>query len=146
MKTESNPKMGRFTVDVEISNNRDVENTLSGHLDTAKIRRKRIRAVVDSGATRLVLPLSVAKELGLPVKKDKIRVRYADGRNGLRSEVGAVLLRLQGREDVFSAVVEPKRDTAQIGAIVLEDLDFLVDCTKLCLVPRDPDHIVSEIE
>ena len=31
-------------------------------------------------------------------------------------------------------------------AIVLEDLDFLVDCTKLCLLPRDPDHIVSEIE
>ncbi len=33
-----------------------------------------------------------------------------------------------------------------IGAIVLEDLDFLVDCTKLCLVPRDPDYKVSEIE
>jgi predicted aspartyl protease len=139
-------QMDRLTVDVEIANNRDVENALSAHLDTAKIRRKRIRAVVDSGATRFVLPLSVAKELGLPVKKEKIRVRRADGRNGLRSEVGGVLLRLQGREDVFSAVVEPRRDTALIGAIVLEDLDFLVDCTKLCLVPRDPDHIVSKIE
>ncbi len=25
-----------------------------------------------------------------------------------------------------------------IGAIVLEDLDFVVDCTELCLMPRDP--------
>jgi predicted aspartyl protease len=146
MNTKGNHHMGRIPVDVEISNNRDVENSLSGHLDAAKVRRKTIRAIVDSGATRLVLPLSLVKELGLPLKKNKIKVRYADGRKGLRSEVGAVLLRLQGREDVFSAVVEPKRDTALIGAIVLEDLDFLVDCTKLRLVPRDPDHIVSELE
>jgi hypothetical protein len=82
----------------------------------------------------------------LPVKKKKIRVRYADGRRGLRSEVEEARVYLQGRDGVFSAVVEPKRDSALIGAIVMEDLDFLVDCTRLCLVPRDPDYIVSEIE
>jgi predicted aspartyl protease len=146
MRATGNQEMGRFAVEIEIANNRDVENSLGGHLDPGKVRRATIRAVVDSGATRLVLPLAVVKELGLPLKENKIKVRYADGRRGLRSEAGAVHLRLQGREDVFSAVVEPKRDTALLGAIVLEDLDFLVDCTKLRLVPRDPDHIVSEIE
>src|ERR1051325_4160105 len=108
MKTNGNHKMGRITVEIEISNNRDVENAASGHLAPAKIRRMTVRALVDSGATRLVLSLAVCKELGLPVKKDKIEVRYADGRKGSRSEVGAVLLRLEGREDVFSAIVEPK--------------------------------------
>jgi predicted aspartyl protease len=102
--------------------------------------------VVDSGATRLVLPQAVAWELGLPVKKEKIRVRYADGRRGLRSEVEQVSVSLQGRDGVFKALVEPKRDSALIGAIVLEDLDFLVDCTNLRLVPRDPDYVTSEIE
>jgi predicted aspartyl protease len=138
--------MGRITLDVEIVNNRDLENALSGYLDAKKVRRKTIQGVVDSGATRLVLPSAVVKELGLPLTERKIEVRYADGRTGLRSEVEAVRVRLQGREGVFRAVVEPKRTTALIGAIVLEDLDFLVDCTKLRLVPRDPDHIVSEIE
>jgi hypothetical protein len=57
-----------------------------------------------------------------------------------------VRLHLQGRDGIFTAVVEPKRDTALIGAIVLEDLDFLVDCQKQRLVPRDPDFVVSEIE
>ena len=146
MKTKYNHKMGRVSVDFEIANNRDLANALSGHLNPAKVRRKSIRGVVDPGATRLVLPQALAKELGLPIKKNKIKVRYADGRRGLRTEVGEVHLYLLGREDVFSAVVEPKRDTALIGAIVLEDLDFLVDCTKLCLVPRDPDFVVSEIE
>jgi hypothetical protein len=37
-------------------------------------------------------------------------------------------------------------ETALIGAIVLEDLDLLVDCTKQKLYPRDPDFVVSEIE
>jgi hypothetical protein len=53
---------------------------------------------------------------------------------------------LQGREGVFTAVVEPRRRTALIGAIVLEDLDFLVNCTGQRLVPRHPRYVVSEIE
>jgi hypothetical protein len=51
-----------------------------------------------------------------------------------------------GRHGVFTAVVEPKRESALIGAIVLEDLDFVVDCTTQRLVPRDPRYVVSEIE
>ena len=146
MKSNGKHKMGRITVDIEIANNRDVENAQGGFLAPEKIRRKTIQALVDSGATRLVLPASVAKELGLPLKKSKTEVRYADGRKGLRSEVSAVYLRLQGRDGVYTAIVEPKRETVLLGAIVLEDMDFLVDCAKLRLVPRDPDHIVSEIE
>ena len=146
MRTLEKKKMGRFTIEFEIANNRDLGNSLTGHLDAAKVRRKTIRGVVDSGATRLVLPASVAKELGLPIKEKKVKVRHADGRRGLRTEVEEVRLYLQGRDGIFSAVVEPKRDTALVGAIVLEELDFLVDCTKGCLVPRDPDYVVSEIE
>jgi hypothetical protein len=51
-----------------------------------------------------------------------------------------------GRDSVFNAIVEPARESALIGAIVLEDLDFLVDCTGQRLVPRDPKQIVSEAE
>jgi len=51
-----------------------------------------------------------------------------------------------GRIGVFSAVVEPKRDSALIGAIVMEDLDLIVDFTKQRLEPRDPGKIISEIE
>lgn len=146
MKTNGKAKMGRITVDIEIANNRDIELADAGYLAKAKVRRKAVQALVDSGATRLVLPLAVAEHLGLPIKKGKTEVRYADGRKALRAEVGAVYLRLQGRDGVYTAIVEPKRTTVLLGAIVLEDLDFLVDCAKLRLVPRDPDHIVSEIE
>ena len=109
------------------------------------VRHIRIRGVVDSEAARLVIPESVAKQLGLEVSSTA-KVRYADGHTAERSIVKGVHLAYGGREGVFSAVVEPSRDSALVGAIVLEDLDFLVDCVGKRLVPRDPKQIVSEIE
>ena len=44
------------------------------------------------------------------------------------------------------STVEPDRDSALIGAIVLEELDLVVDCVTEMLCPRDPRHIISEIE
>jgi clan AA aspartic protease len=145
MQAAGNAKMGRFKVDVELANNNDVALAQSGHLDPAKVRRVTIQAVVDSGATRLVLPGAIAEQLGLTAS-DKVRVRYADGRSAKRDRVQGVYLKLMGREGVFTAAIEPKRETALLGAIVLEDLDFVVDCTSQRLVPRDPKYIVSEIE
>jgi len=54
--------------------------------------------------------------------------------------------RIPCRHGTFTAIVEPKRETALIGAIVLEDLDLLVDCQKQRVVPRDPRGAVYEIE
>jgi hypothetical protein len=42
--------------------------------------------------------------------------------------------------------VEPNRTDVLIGAIVLEDLDLLVDCRTQTLRPRDPGGIIAEIE
>jgi clan AA aspartic protease (TIGR02281 family) len=145
MITAKDKKMGRFSVEIEVANYDDLVSAKRGHLAPDQVRRVTIRGVVDCGASRLVLPGPVAKQLGLEVKR-KVRVKYANGQRALRPEVAGVHLTLQGRDDVFSAVVEPKRDSALIGAIVLEDLDFLVDSTKMRLLPRDPDYIFSEIE
>ena len=145
MKNNGKHTMGRITIDVEIVNNEDLVRARNGDLPADKVRRVTIQGLVDSGATRMVLPLAVVKELGLPLKKQKVRVRYADGRSGLRAEAEQVNVLLLGRDGVFSAIVEPKRETALIGAIVLEDLDLLVDCANLRLMRRDPDYVVSEI-
>ena len=138
-------KVGRFAIEFEVANNDDLVRALDGRLAPAKIRRERVQGIVDSGAARLVLPEAVAKRLGLRTS-GQVKVRYADRRVGKRPAVEGAYLEILGRHGVFSATVEPKRDTALIGAIVLEDLDLLVDCTKQRLVPRDPDYIVSEIE
>jgi predicted aspartyl protease len=138
--------VSRFSVDVEIANYGDLLRAQEGSLPPAKVRRKRIRGVIDSGAARLVLPENVVEELGLPIKEKKVKVRYADGRKGLRKVATGIWLELLGRDTVFEAIIEPKRETALIGALVLEALDLLVDCTAERLVPRDPKYVFSEIE
>ena len=74
-----------------------------------------------------------------------MRVKYADGRATRAAAQGAYVKILE-RDSAFTAVVEPKRDTVLIGAIVLEDLDLLVDCQHQRLIPRDPHGAIYEIE
>jgi predicted aspartyl protease len=138
-------KMGRFKVETELANFGDMDAVLRGDLTADKVRRVKIAGIVDSGASRLVIPSAIAKQLGLRVS-GKGKVKYADGRTARRDQVEGVYLELMGRHGVFNASLEPKRETLLIGAIVLEDLDFLIDPRKERLYPRDPEMVVSEIE
>src|SRR2546430_16851277 len=99
----------------------------------------------DPGAAMLVLPPAVVHQLGLALG-DKITVRYADGRRAQRRKAEGAFVEILGRHDTFTAVVEPKRTTALVGAIVLEALDLLVDCQLQRVIPRDPAGAIYEIE
>jgi hypothetical protein len=137
--------VGRFSVELEVANNDDLALARRGLLPPDQVRRETISGVVDSEASMLVLPQAVVKKLGL-LLGDKIRVRYADGRTAQRREAEGVRVDLLGRHGTFRAVVEPKRTSALVGAIVLEDLDLLVDCKHQRVVPRDPHGILYEID
>ena len=137
--------MGRITVDVTLANAADIIIADRGLLSPNKIRKVTIPAIVDTRATRLALPASVAKELGLQEKK-KIAVEYADGRRAVRPMVSGVWLQLLDRDDTFSALVEPKRKTALVGAIVMEALDLLADCGRQTVYPRDPERMTFAAE
>ncbi len=143
-----NPKddnMGRFSVDIELANNDDMAHARAGYISADSIRRLTIRGVVDTGATRLVIPESIAQQLGLEASSETA-VRYADGHTARRQMATGVHLTYAGRSSLFTAVIEPARDSALIGAIVLEELDLVVDCTHQTLSPRDPKRIISEVE
>jgi predicted aspartyl protease len=145
MGTRGDNDVGRFSVDIEVTNRADLIRAQDGTLPPDQVRREMIRGVVDSGATKLILPEAVVKRLGLP-PAGPVNVRYADGRRARRKQADLAAVQLLGRKGTFTAVVEPKRVTALIGAIVLEELDLLVDCTNQRLVPRDPTGPVYEIE
>jgi predicted aspartyl protease len=145
VRTRGDDDVGRFSVEIEIANDADLVRAEDGTLPPDQVRRETIQGVVDSGAARLVLPEAVVKRLGLTLG-DPIPVKYADGRRARRRVAKRIFAQLLGRDGIFSAIVEPKRDTALIGAIVLEELDLLVDCKNHRLVPRDPSGPLCEIE
>src|SRR5437870_3006763 len=145
MVSAKDNSMGRFSVEVELANYQDVLAEKIGAASPGKVRRERARGVVDSGAARLVIPQSIATRLGLDIS-GTVQVRYADGRTATRQIARDVQLKYGNREGTFNAVIEPSRESVLVGAIVMEDLDLIIDCTTQRLVPRDPNQIISEIE
>src|SRR3974377_45970 len=127
---------GRFSVEVEVANHKDMFRAEAELLAPDRVRRARVRGVVDSGAARLVIPESLVKQLGLEAS-GTTKVRYAEGHTAERAIAKDIHLSYGGRDGIFSAIVEPDRQSVLIGAIVLEELDLLVDCTNQRLTPRD---------
>ena len=138
-------QMGRITVDIVLADNREVVKAAPEDRIPDSVKHLTVQGLVDTGAARLVLPQRAVDELNLQQAGD-VSVRYADNRRETRPRVTNVWLSLCGRDGVFSATVEPNREDALIGAIVLEELDLIVDCPTESVHPRDPDMIVTEIE
>jgi predicted aspartyl protease len=137
--------VGRFSVEFEVANHEDVVQARKGFMPPEQVRRARVSGVVDTGATRLVLPAPVVTALGLP-EAGQNTARFADGRREAKQIVSDVELEIQGRSSVFTAVVELGHTDALIGKIVLEELDLIPDCTRQALVPRDPQGFFAEID
>ena len=138
--------MGRILVNLKLTNDKDILRAEDGRLPRDQIRQTTARGVVDTGATRLVIPAAVAEQLGLSPNLAKWEfVMPTDAREHERlSKISEWAL--LDREFTFRAIVEPDRDTVLIGAIVLEELDFVADCVARKLLPRDPNRIIAEIE
>jgi predicted aspartyl protease len=133
----------RFAVEFEIANYEDMVVERYGSLLPENVRRLTMRGVVNSGAARLVLPQAIAGKLGLQ-SRGEVKVRYADGRTAIRNTT-VISVKLLGRSGIYTAIIEPRRRTALIGAIILEDLDLLVDSKNQRLFPRDPRRRICEI-
>jgi predicted aspartyl protease len=137
--------MGRFSMKIELANFADIILAEKAGLAPEAIRRVEVDGIVDTGAAQLVIPGSAAEALGLE-EAWQAKVTYADGHSQNRPVVKNAWLRVCDRDSVFSAVVEPNRKTALIGAIVMEALDLVVDCVTQELQPRDPKMMLTEIE
>ena len=99
-----------------------------------------IEALVDTGATMLMLPADVVERLGVRISGQR-NVRYADGRVEPLPWVAGVKIVILGRETVVTALVGAAGTTPLIGQIPLEELDLLVDpkSRELRVNPASPD-------
>ena len=100
-------EMGRFSVQFAVANYSDVVGLLPADRHLESFKHLVISGVVNSGASRLILPQRVVDQLALPADGETT-VRYADQREVKRAKVSDVWLELNGRHGVFSAVVEPR--------------------------------------
>ena len=94
-----------------------------------------IEAVIDTGATMVVLPQNVVEKLGLK-KIRETRVRYANNKTELKSIYGVVTIEIKGRTGNFDVLAEAEGSQPLIGQVVLEILDLVVDPRTRTLAPN----------
>ncbi|HKQ71491.1 MAG TPA: retroviral-like aspartic protease family protein [Polyangiaceae bacterium] len=131
---------------IKLTNSTDFDLAAAGRLSPGELQVVHLEALVDTGATTLVIPADVAELLRLPVRGERT-VRYADGRTGTIPLVGSVLLEILGRTMTIDALVQAQGTTALIGQIPLEALDLLVDpqSREVRVNPRSPDLPMLDI-
>jgi clan AA aspartic protease len=105
-----------------------------------------VEAVIDTGATMLVLPQPVVDELELRKIGDR-RVKYANNQIQVKPVYRGVILEVKGRDGIFDVLAEVEGSAPLIGQIVLEALDLVVDMSAKTVIPnpRSPDIPMVEI-
>lgn len=125
--------MGEVKAKIYLENAGDIALKKRGYID--KIRALEIEGIVDTGATRMMLPQDVVETLGLDLM-GKVIVRYADERQDERELAGIVKITVCDRAMGADCVVGPPLSEPLIGQIILEGLDLVVDCITKTLRPH----------
>jgi predicted aspartyl protease len=105
-----------------------------------------IEGVIDMGATMVVLPKNLVRELNLQ-KMEDVKVKYADGRVERKEVYGVVRIELKGRVGNFDILAENEEAQPLISQIVLERLDLIIEPStrKLIPNPRSPEMPMIEV-
>lgn len=128
--------IGEVRVKVRLTNAADESNVRSGLIKPDQVRSVEIEALVDTGAVRCVIPISIKEQLGLRTTSRR-RAPYADGRSEEVDVTEPVRIELENRPTYEDCLV--LGDQVLIGQTALESTDLFVDCVGGRLVPN-PAH------
>ena len=125
--------MGEVHVRVRLTNAVDEALVRRGALAPDRVRSHEADALVDTGASRTVLPSDIAERLGLAIRT-RVPVGYADGRQESVGVTEPLAIEIDGHDTLDEALV--LGDQVLIGQTVLEKLNLLVDCDARRLIPN----------
>ena len=136
--------MGQVHVRVVLTNHREAVMAQFGQLDANRVHHYETEALIDTGATRSVIPAAVADRLGL-FRIRRTDAQYTDSHVEEVDVTEAVMVEILGRETAILPMV--LEEHVLLGVTVLEELDLMVDCKRNQLVPYQgtPDQPVFRV-
>jgi clan AA aspartic protease len=131
--------VGHVYADITLENVFDVGLARRGDIPNENVRRMKVNALVDSGATMLIINEEIAKKLDLEVVK-QTDVTLADGSLRKCDFVGPVNIHFENRLAGCYALVMPDADEVLLGVIPIEEMDVIIDpnTQKLAVHPDRP--------
>ena len=135
---ESISTMGKLVVAAKIENLFDVENRERGLLSDEQVRSVEVAdALIDTGATGLLMPKRLIDELGLrPYRMRRSRTIAGIVESAIFT---AVRLTVQGRDCLSDVMEIPDDLPVIIGQVPLELMDWVVDLKGQRLI-GNPEH------
>jgi len=134
--------MGNVYAEITLLNDRELKNVEDGFLPASAVHTLTTEALVDTGATRLVINEDLRQQLNLKIKSER-PVTLADGTSYTCKMTEEVLIRWKDRESICRALVLPDAKHILLGAIPLEDMDLMVDPVNQILKGVHGDEIVE---
>ena len=118
--------MGEVREKITLVNVGDLISAGRGYIKESEIRQITVEAIVDTGATNLVIGEETCKKLGLVIAETNI-AHLAGGITQPCSVTEPVTIRWKDRFSSCHALVLPESEEILLGCIPLEDMDVKVD-------------------
>jgi clan AA aspartic protease len=135
--------MGNVYAEITVTNNSDMVRAREGHIAEKDIRSVTITALVDTGATSLVINEALSRQLGLYITEERM-ANLASGIKGSCKITEPVQIQWKDRYANVSAVVFPE-GSPLLGVIPLEFMDLIVDPVRQELVGAHGDQAVMMV-
>ncbi len=127
--------MGSVKTKVKLTNFGDLYAYKNKLIPQERIRRYEITALVDTGATMLVIGEDVAEKLGIQKEKE-VFIKYADDSMHRHYKGKGILVEINDRDCVTDCVILERGIEPLLGQIPLEEMDLVVDCSNKRLIPN----------
>ena len=133
--------MGLVYAEITLKNAGDVSNARRGIIKEQEIRQTTVQAMVDTGASTLIISEAILQELGLEVEEEDV-VTLANRAKEACKYTEPVAIHWKNRHMNTSAMVLPGVDEVLLGAIPLEGMDLIVDPSIQALTGAHGDRMV----
>jgi clan AA aspartic protease len=139
--------MGFTYARIELVNADDQALVRRKLLPESKVRKTKVKALVDSGASSIAINERIQKKLGLPLFRTGT-AELADGSKIPIQIVGPVSVKFKNRATIAYAHVLPRNAEPLLGTIPLEDMDLIINPKKqkLDVNPASPDEPLIKIK
>jgi len=125
--------MGLVYEEITLKSVFDVLKCDHGLIKENEVRQIKMQALVDTGASTLVINEEIRKKLGLGIK-GKRYATLANSKEEVCKITEAVEIFWKDRSTIVSPLVVPGNGDVLLGAIPLEAMDLIVDPSKQALI------------
>jgi clan AA aspartic protease len=137
--------MGETRAKLTLVNTIDQGMAKAGVIEESQIRKAEVEAVVDTGATPLVIPEALRVKLGLDIEKSSA-VTLAGGRRDSCTVAGPVSIYWNDRDTLSKPIVfSGESNEVLLGVYPLEKMDLMVDVVNQRLVGAHGDEWVRYV-